>query len=163
MALPKPMIPSFPSMKYFLALTAPLCPSPCKKTEPAPVDQMSPATRTGANAFGCLLNGRSGTPSGFAGLMASYRATYDAGTAGGTRPLQADRIVPERPNGQYLLFDRPRRPLRRLLFLGPRRALARATARHAVRQVSRHRRGGDVRSRPFPARQRFLKDHPGPL
>ena len=30
----------------------------CQKADPAPVDPLPPATQTGANTFGCLLNGQ---------------------------------------------------------------------------------------------------------
>lgn len=47
-----------------LLLAALLGLSQCKKHDPDPVDQLPPATQTGANTFGCLLNGQLWTPSG---------------------------------------------------------------------------------------------------
>ena len=39
--------------------------SQCKKNDdPDPVDQLPPATQTGANTFGCLVNGQAWTPQG---------------------------------------------------------------------------------------------------
>ncbi|AMJ67044.1 hypothetical protein [Hymenobacter sp. PAMC 26628] len=48
----------------------------CKKNEPAPVDQLPPATQTGANTFGCLVNGVPWTPQGFDG-SSNYSVSYD--------------------------------------------------------------------------------------
>lgn len=36
--------------------------SKCKQDDPAPLDQLPPATQTGANTFGCLVNGRAYVP-----------------------------------------------------------------------------------------------------
>ncbi len=48
----------------------------CEKEKPAPIDQLPPATQTGANTFGCLVNGEvfkpSGSPLGGPVLSASY-------------------------------------------------------------------------------------------
>ena len=47
--------------RYAIALliTLPLLAAGCKDDEPevAPIDQLPPATRTGAYTFGCLVNG----------------------------------------------------------------------------------------------------------
>ena len=72
-------------MKPYLPLLAALLGlAQCKKkADPAPVDQLPPATQTGANTFGCLLNGRPWTPQGFDGslnLSAYYDRTYHQGT-----------------------------------------------------------------------------------
>lgn len=46
---------------YFCLLTLTQC-SKCKKDDPAPADQLPPATQTGANTFGCLINGQAYVP-----------------------------------------------------------------------------------------------------
>ena len=48
----------------------------CKKNEPAPADQLPPATQTGANTLGCLVNGQPWTPQGFDG-SSNYSISYD--------------------------------------------------------------------------------------
>ena len=51
----------------------------CQKNESAPSkpdDQLPPATQTGANTFGCLLNGQPWTPSGNSGVP-NFLVTYD--------------------------------------------------------------------------------------
>ena len=51
------LIPSF----LFISLTA----SECKKHKPGnPIDQLPPETQTGANTFGCLINGEIFLPKG---------------------------------------------------------------------------------------------------
>ena len=67
-----------------LPLLALLALAQCKKkADPAPVDQLPPATQTGANTFGCLLNGAAYAPKGNNGpsnYTVSYDPTYRAGT-----------------------------------------------------------------------------------
>ena len=36
----------------------------CKKDEPSPEEQLPAATQTGANTFGCLINGQTWEPNG---------------------------------------------------------------------------------------------------
>jgi len=43
-----------------------LCFTQCKKNATNPVDELPPATQTGANTFGCLINGQPFTPGGSA-------------------------------------------------------------------------------------------------
>ncbi|MGH2649337.1 MAG: hypothetical protein ACRDE8_17285, partial [Ginsengibacter sp.] len=55
--------------KYFLLLVSlifiSLTAGECKKHKPGnPVDQLPPATQTGANTFGCLINGEVFLPKG---------------------------------------------------------------------------------------------------
>lgn len=57
--------------------------SQCKKSDPAPVDQLPPATQTGANTFGCLVSGQPWTPQGYNGTS-NYSVYYDAGYRKGT-------------------------------------------------------------------------------
>ena len=50
---------------YLLLLISFFTFSECKKHKPdTPVDQLPPATQTGASTFGCLVNGKVFTPSG---------------------------------------------------------------------------------------------------
>jgi len=54
-------------MKNILLLTISffLLSSSCKKNKPTnPVDQLPPETQTGANTFGCLINGEVFKPGG---------------------------------------------------------------------------------------------------
>ncbi|MGI4865228.1 MAG: hypothetical protein ACRYFZ_15000 [Janthinobacterium lividum] len=64
----------------------------CKKAETDPASALPPETQTGANTFGCLLNGQPWTPSSNYG-PANFRLTYDPTYAGGSlliRAYQAD-------------------------------------------------------------------------
>ena len=49
---------------YPLLLAALLGLSQCKKNDINPVDQLPPATQTGANTFGCLVNRQVWLPKG---------------------------------------------------------------------------------------------------
>ena len=66
------------------------------KNDPAPTDPASrlpPATQTGANTFGCLLNGQPYTPQGRVGSGPNFALSYDAGFNGGdliVRTYQGD-------------------------------------------------------------------------
>ncbi|WP_162550068.1 hypothetical protein [Hymenobacter nivis] len=62
-------------MKAFLLLSLALLLG-CKKTEQAPADQLPPATQTGANTLGCLVNGQPWTPQGYNG-SSNYSVVYD--------------------------------------------------------------------------------------
>ena len=64
----------------------------CKKAAPDPVSQLPPATQTGANTFGCLLNGQPWTPSGNYGPP-NFRLTYDPGYHNGTLQIKAYRFA----------------------------------------------------------------------
>lgn len=48
---------------YFLTVTV-LTASMCKKKPVDPIDQLPPETQTGANTFGCLVNGEVFKPGG---------------------------------------------------------------------------------------------------
>ena len=61
-----------------LLLAALLGLSQCKKKDPDPLSQLPPATQTGANTFGCLVNGQPWLPSGNNGGPNSV-ALYDPG------------------------------------------------------------------------------------
>ena len=75
-----PMLRKLPLYLSLLLLTQ--C-SKCRRDDPAPVDQLPPATQTGAGTFGCLLNGQAWTPrgnDGFSNYSVSYDPTYHLGT-----------------------------------------------------------------------------------
>ena len=78
-----------------LLLAALLGLSQCKHTDPAPPkpeDQLPPATQTGANTFGCLLNGQPWLPTyGLTGLTGPFRVSYDPGYLGGALQIKVNR------------------------------------------------------------------------
>ena len=74
-----------------LLLAALLGLSQCKKKDPDPVDQLPPATQTGANTFGCLVNGQVWTPQGNDGT-ANYTAYYDRTFRGGNFGIRVYRL-----------------------------------------------------------------------
>jgi len=89
---------------YPLLLAALLGLSQCKKkSDPAPVDQLPPATQTGANTFGCLLNGQPWTPSGNDGRP-NYRVTYDPGFAGGSLTIRVYRYPDKTADYQNMIL-----------------------------------------------------------
>jgi hypothetical protein len=58
----------------------------CHKSAPNPAkpeDQLPPATQTGANTFGCLVNGQAYLPAGRVGLGSNYSVSYDPTFNGG--------------------------------------------------------------------------------
>ena len=72
-----------PKLPLYLALLLLTQCSKCKKDDPDPVDQLPPATQTGAGTFGCLVNGQPWTPrgnDGFSNYSVSYDPTYRFGT-----------------------------------------------------------------------------------
>lgn len=80
-----------------LLLAALLGLSQChKKDDPKPEDQLPPATQTGANTFGCLLNGQPWTPQGYNGTS-NYSVSYDSGLNGGIFDLLTYRY-PDKTN-----------------------------------------------------------------
>lgn len=66
---------------FTLLLLLPLLLSQCKKNNPEPIEQLPPITQTGANTFGCLLNGKAWTPNGNVGGTSNYSVDYDPGYA----------------------------------------------------------------------------------
>ena len=66
----------------FISLTA----NECKKHKDTgnPVDQLPPATQTGANTLGFLLNGEPWTPKGWSGSTTNLSIYYDESYNGGT-------------------------------------------------------------------------------
>ncbi|OGX91986.1 hypothetical protein [Hymenobacter coccineus] len=75
----------------------------CKKDAPAPADQLPPATQTGANAFGCLLNGQPWTPQGY-NSRPNFIVTYDPGYRGGNLQVRVYRYPDGAAHEQYLIF-----------------------------------------------------------
>lgn len=75
----------------------------CKKKDPEPIDQLPPVTQTGANTFGCLLNGKAWTPKGNNGTS-NYRVSYDPTYDGGTFDLRTYRYPSEGKEPQYLIL-----------------------------------------------------------
>ncbi len=66
------------------------------KDGPAPADQTSllpPATQTGANTFGCLINGQAYTPEGRIGLGANFNISYDPTFQGGYLSVSTYRVL----------------------------------------------------------------------
>jgi hypothetical protein len=63
-----------------IALISILCSNSCKKHSSDPLSQLPPATQTGAQTFGCLINGKAFTPGGsnFGGpvLACIYQYAY---------------------------------------------------------------------------------------
>lgn len=92
-----------------LLLAALLGLSQCKKKDPDPVDQLPPATQTGANSFGCLVNGQPWTPQGlFFGKP--YSLVYDFRAPGGHLHLRADRFSTQLPQSIDLVASHVNRP-----------------------------------------------------
>ncbi len=84
-----------------LLLAALLGLSQCKKSDPDPVSQLPPATQTGANTFGCLVNGQPWTPQGNDGTS-NYTVSYDRNQYGGSLEVKAYRLV--NGFGQFINF-----------------------------------------------------------
>ncbi len=90
-----------------LLLAALLGLSQCKDhdPDPSPADQLPPATQTGANTFGCLVNGQPWLPSGFIGTSSNYRVTYDPSYSGGSLQIRAFRLIDNLPEANYIFLD----------------------------------------------------------
>jgi len=87
---------------YALLLTLTQC-SKCKNdpTPAKPEDQLPAATQTGANTFGCLLNGQPWKPNSFNGypnLLLTYDPTYN----GGSLLIKAYRYPDGAKQAQYI-------------------------------------------------------------
>jgi hypothetical protein len=83
---------------YPLLLAALLGLSQCKKKDVAPVDQLPPATQTGANTIGCLVNGQVWTPQGNDGSN-NYIVVYDQ-ALGASLDLRTYRYQ-QKPTNNY--------------------------------------------------------------
>ena len=90
-------------LTYLSLLAALLGLSQChKKNDPDPVGQLPPATQTGANTFGCLVNGQVWTPKGYNGTS-NYSVVYDAGYRHGTLSVATYRYVGSGPNDYQII------------------------------------------------------------
>jgi hypothetical protein len=74
------------------------------QNDPTPVEQLPPATQTGANTFGCLVNGQPWTPRGNNGTS-NYSVSYDTGLNGGVFDLQTYRYPDDSNDFQALYFS----------------------------------------------------------
>ncbi|WP_310396475.1 hypothetical protein [Hymenobacter sp.] len=77
--------------------------SKCKQDDPAPLDQLPPATQTGANTFGCLVNGQAYTPKGSNG-MSNFYVSYDPTFRGGAFGIETYRVE-DKGLTRYLNID----------------------------------------------------------
>ena len=80
-----------------LLLLALLGLSQCKRDNPDPVDQLPPATQTGAGTFGCLVNGQVWMPQGNNG-SSNYTVSYDPGYRKGTLNVGTYRYIGQGAN-----------------------------------------------------------------
>ena len=78
--------------------------SQCKKKDPEPLKQLPPATQTGANTFGCLLNGQAWTPNGRDGTFgaSNYTVYYDPTYRKGTLNISTYRYLSEDDDKQII-------------------------------------------------------------
>ena len=70
-----------------------------KKNDPDPIDQLPPATQTGANTFGCLVNGQPWTPKGYNGT-GNYSVYYDPNYRKGTLNVATYRYESEKDDSR---------------------------------------------------------------
>ena len=88
---------------FLLLLTLPLALLlGCKKDAPDPAGQLPPATQTGANTLGCLVNGVPWTPQGNNG-SSNYSVSYDQNPYG-VLDARAYRYQQPTDNFQYLIL-----------------------------------------------------------
>jgi len=78
----------------------------CQKQDPLPEVQLPPATQTGANTFGCLVNGQAWTPQGYTG-SSNYSVYYDRTYRNGTLNVAAYRYEPgdQKSRQDIILFS----------------------------------------------------------
>ena len=86
-----------------LALTALLGLSQCHKSDPDPLSQLPAETQTGANTFGCLVNGQPWLPGGNDGTS-NYSVYYDYTYAQGTLSVGTYRVTGTGTDKQVLGF-----------------------------------------------------------
>ncbi|RZK98100.1 MAG: hypothetical protein EOO62_26990 [Hymenobacter sp.] len=80
-------------MKHFLLpALALLLLTQCQKADPDPASQLPAATQTGANTFGCLVNGQPWLPGGNDGTS-NYSVYYDPTYAQGTLGILTYRVT----------------------------------------------------------------------
>jgi hypothetical protein len=79
----------------------------CKKNDPDPASQLPPATQTGANQVGCLLNGQPWVPVG-GGTSKNFFIDYDPTLGNGVFSLNATRYLANSPSDESLtIFANP--------------------------------------------------------
>jgi hypothetical protein len=66
--------------------------SKCKQDDPTPEEQLPPATQSGANTFGCLVNGQPYLPAGYDGAS-NYAVLYDPGFRGGRLDIRTYCLI----------------------------------------------------------------------
>jgi hypothetical protein len=77
----------------------------CHKSAPDPAkpeNQLPPATQTGANTFGCLVNGQAYLPAGRVGLGSNYSVSYDPTFNGGSLAVRTYNVVKQK--SKYLVL-----------------------------------------------------------
>lgn len=95
----------------------------CKKADSGPVSALPPETQTGANTFGCLVNGQPWTPRGNNGFS-NYQVDFDPNYRGGEVGIHTYRYDDRSITFQSLIFggDSIKQLGRYLLNVQPRSA-----------------------------------------
>ena len=91
--------------QYLLPALALALLTQCRKSTPDPAkpeDQLPPATQTGANTFGCLVNSQAYLPAGRVGLGSNYSVSYDPTFNGGSLAVRTYNITKQR--SRYLVL-----------------------------------------------------------
>ena len=93
--------------QLLLLLTFALLLTQCKKEELSPEAQLPTATQTGANTFGCLINGQPWGPDGplILSYWPSYKVTYDSLKDGGRLTILVARFVKEVTDNQRFVVS----------------------------------------------------------
>lgn len=91
----------------FLLLSSVLLLMQCKKDNLSPEEQLPAATQTGANTFGCLINGQTWEPDGpiILSYWPSYKVTYDSLRTGGRLTILVARIIREANDNQRFVIS----------------------------------------------------------
>jgi hypothetical protein len=93
----KKLVPLFSVLALIILCTY----SGCGLLSPSPKETLPPATQTGANTFGCYVNGKLWVPKGYNGTS-NLDLSYDPTFKGGTFNLSTYRIVSD--NKQDILI-----------------------------------------------------------
>jgi hypothetical protein len=91
--------------KLLLPLLALALLTQCRKSNPDPAkpeDQLPAATQTGANTFGCLVNGQAYLPAGRVGLGSNYSVSYDPTFNSGSLAVRTYNIANQK--SKYLVL-----------------------------------------------------------
>lgn len=89
---------ALPALTLALALL-----TQCQKNDPDPVSALPPETQTGANTFGCLVNGQAWTPRGYNGFS-NYQVDFDPTYRGGELGLHTYRYNDAKTTFQSIIF-----------------------------------------------------------